>query len=347
MKVSCIIPVYNVSRHLRKCVDSVLNQTYSSFEVILVNDCSTDNSADICRQYRDAHPDKVIFIDKPRNEGVDKARFTGLEYVFTSNKWGGVTFIDSDDYIQKDAFRRLVAEMVRSDADVVQMNMNRVLGFIRRPHYSPVKSQVIGQPTLFDDYYISFFGVNSLNVCMYSKLYKIETIAKAKLKPTGFRMGEDLMFNMKLFPFFKRYSVIDYNGYNYRVGGLTSKYNPTLWDDLSRQYKLKRQIIDEYGYKKGIRTLNIELKNIFISAIAQRIQFLNENNEQIGLWIKEQLRDDMLWHDFPEMAITENDTIYKSISEVNIEHIISVASQKFKSTRKHRFVKNFLSLIIR
>ncbi len=89
MKVSCIIPVYNVSRHLRKCVDSVLNQTYSNFEVILVNDCSTDNSADICRQYRDAHPDKVIFIDKPRNEGVDKARFTGLEYVFTSNKWGG------------------------------------------------------------------------------------------------------------------------------------------------------------------------------------------------------------------------------------------------------------------
>ena len=67
MKISCIIPVYNVSRYLRKCVDSVLHQTYTDFEIILVNDCSTDNSAEICRQYQISYPNKVTFIDKPIN----------------------------------------------------------------------------------------------------------------------------------------------------------------------------------------------------------------------------------------------------------------------------------------
>lgn len=89
MKISCIIPVYNTSRYLKKCIDSVLNQTYDNFEIILINDKSTDNSADICREYAERYPQKVVFIDKHQNEGVDKARFNGIEYVLATNKLGG------------------------------------------------------------------------------------------------------------------------------------------------------------------------------------------------------------------------------------------------------------------
>lgn len=89
MKISCIIPVYNTSKYLKKCIDSILRQTYADFEIILVNDCSTDNSGEICRQYQDSYPDKISFLDKSINQGVDYARFTGLERVMQTNCGGG------------------------------------------------------------------------------------------------------------------------------------------------------------------------------------------------------------------------------------------------------------------
>jgi len=89
MKVCCIIPVYNVARYLQKCVNSALNQTYQNIEIILVNDASTDNSAIICENIQALYPFKVHFINKLKNEGVDKARFTGLEYVLNKYEVGG------------------------------------------------------------------------------------------------------------------------------------------------------------------------------------------------------------------------------------------------------------------
>lgn len=130
--------------------------------------------------------------------------------------------------------------MNRFECDVVEMRSKRVWGPIKFTGSPYIKAQIIEQPQLFDDYFISFFGVNNLSVSMNMKLYRVETIAKAELKPTGYRMGEDLMFNMKLFPHLKRYSIIDYYGYNYRVGGLTSHYNPFLWEDLKCQYYEKK-----------------------------------------------------------------------------------------------------------
>ena len=144
MKVYCIIPVYNVEKYLPKCIKSVLKQSYSNIEIILVNDASTDNSALICKQFQSNFPDKIHIIDKPNNEGVDKARFLGLDYIFSqppSN--GGVMFIDSDDYLEKDAVIHLVESMTRENSDVIQMKANRVLGFIKRPYFSPLPAQTI------------------------------------------------------------------------------------------------------------------------------------------------------------------------------------------------------------
>ncbi|WP_289698404.1 glycosyltransferase family 2 protein [Duncaniella muris] len=194
-KVSAIVPVYNASGYLGKCVDSILSQTYTDIEIVLVNDCSTDNSAEICQQYKFKFPDKILLIDKPRNEGVDKARFSGLTHVFGSNPEGMVTFVDSDDYIEPEAIERQVTEMIRTGADVVQMQSYRVMGMIRRKSKTFVTPQVIKQPELMEKYFISFFGVNILDVGMWAKLYKVKLIKSSGVAPTGFRMGEDLMFN--------------------------------------------------------------------------------------------------------------------------------------------------------
>ncbi len=347
MKISCIIPVYNVSRYLRKCVDSVLNQTYTDFEIILVNDCSTDNSAEICRQYQISYPNKVTFIDKPINEGVDKARFTGLYKVLAENRRGGVMFIDSDDYIERDSLRLLADEMIRTNSDVVQMRVTRFLGPIKRQYFSPIEPQTIEQPTLFDDYFRSFFGINILDVNMCSKLYRVETLAASGLQPTGFKMGEDLLFNMKLFPNLKKYSIIDYRGYNYRLGGLTSRYNPTLWEDLKRQYCIKRDFAHQYNYSKAYRPLNIELKNIFISSLCQRIIYLKESKDELSRWIINELNDSTLWADICEMSKKEKDVIYSYIANRDIDALIDEAQMKIHASRWRRRAKKILSLLFR
>ena len=100
--ISVVIPVYNVETTLRKCVDSVLAQTYDNTEVILVNDGSTDRSEDICRSYEQIDP-RVKVISK-ENGGLSSARNAGIdkscgEYIF---------FIDSDDWIDSDTLEVLL-----------------------------------------------------------------------------------------------------------------------------------------------------------------------------------------------------------------------------------------------
>ena len=95
-KISVIVPVYNVEPYLRRCVDSVLSQTYADFELILIDDGSTDRSGQLCDEYLKA--DRRVTVFHRENGGVSAARNTGIEYALESDSaW--ITFIDSDDYV--------------------------------------------------------------------------------------------------------------------------------------------------------------------------------------------------------------------------------------------------------
>lgn len=112
--ISVLIPIYNVERYLPRCLDSVLAQTFSDFEVICVNDKSPDNSLDILKEY--AQKDvRIRIIDKPRNEGSMMARHTG----YTNAKGRYLFFLDGDDSLPANAFETLYRKSVESDADIV------------------------------------------------------------------------------------------------------------------------------------------------------------------------------------------------------------------------------------
>jgi glycosyltransferase involved in cell wall biosynthesis len=111
--ISVIIPVYNVEKYLRECVDSVLSQTYKSYEIILVDDGSTDGSGEICDEYIDGHS-QVKVIHKA-NGGLSDARNTGLK----NAKGEYVYFLDSDDYIVPDAFQKLINISIKEQSDFV------------------------------------------------------------------------------------------------------------------------------------------------------------------------------------------------------------------------------------
>lgn len=111
--ISVIIPVYNVEEYLHKCIDSVLCQTYKNFEIILVDDGSTDSSGQICDEYVDK--DERISAIHQKNSGPSKTRNTGLENA--TGKY--IYFLDSDDYIESNALELLINTAESTDSDLV------------------------------------------------------------------------------------------------------------------------------------------------------------------------------------------------------------------------------------
>lgn len=111
-EISIIVPIYNVERYLHKCVDSILNQTFSDIEIILVDDGSVDNSGAICDEY-ELQDSRVRVIHK-ENGGLSSARNTGLD--IARGKYIG--FVDSDDYIANDMYEVLYRQLIEHQADL-------------------------------------------------------------------------------------------------------------------------------------------------------------------------------------------------------------------------------------
>lgn len=343
MKISCIIPVYNARKYLRKAIDSVLNQTYQNFDIILVNDGSSDSSEQVCRYYQEIYPQKVILLNHSVNRGVDAARFTGLEYAMRTNPSGALTFIDADDTLSKEALERLTNEMKATGADMVEMRMNRIFGPVKRRLPTNVAGGIIRHPQLFDKYSISFFGVNLLSVNMCGKLYNAGLIARARPEPSGFHMGEDLIFNLHIFPHINSYSIIDYAGYNYRVGGITSKYNPYLWSDIKAQYFIKKEELKRYNNNSAPYFLAAELKNVFISHITQCL-LRRDKKKHLRKWISTELTDETLWNDIHEFATVCDNAGFKAIVNRDVDALMSLARPKLRDIIIKTFVNSCLKL---
>ena len=117
--VTVIVPVYNVENYLRKCVDSIVHQTYSKLEIILIDDGSTDHSGVLCDELS-LTDSRVRVIHKP-NGGLSDARNAGIDAA--SGDW--LSFIDSDDYITEDTIETLLDAAVSGKAEIAVCNMKR------------------------------------------------------------------------------------------------------------------------------------------------------------------------------------------------------------------------------
>ena len=113
---SIIVPVYNVQQYLVQCLDSLLAQTYQNFEIIIVDDKSTDSSLTIAREYANNCPDQIRLLEHSVNKGLGGARNTGIEAAAGQY----LLFVDSDDFLIPDALEKLSAFLYREDADVVE-----------------------------------------------------------------------------------------------------------------------------------------------------------------------------------------------------------------------------------
>ena len=112
--ISVVVPIYNAEKYLARCIDSIIEQTYENLEIILVDDASTDKSAEIIQEYSEKDS-RIVAIKHEKNQGVFQARITGADAAH--GKY--LTFIDNDDYISVDWFRLLMKKAEESNSDIV------------------------------------------------------------------------------------------------------------------------------------------------------------------------------------------------------------------------------------
>lgn len=113
-KVSIIIPVYNTEQYIGECIESILKQTLTDFELILVDDCSTDNSLTILKSYANNDP-RITLVESSVNTGVGEARNKGIE--LATGEY--IAFVDSDDFVKEDMFEKLYTQAIKDQADLV------------------------------------------------------------------------------------------------------------------------------------------------------------------------------------------------------------------------------------
>ena len=201
--VSIVIPVYNVEKYIRECLDSVINQTYTNLQIILVDDGSTDNSGNVCDEY--AEKDNRITVIHQKNAGAGAAKNTGLDLVKGEN----LSIIDSDDYLELDMYETMINIMNSHNVDVVQCLFRSIFvdGQICSDNIEVGKksSSVYLKEYIYDWKYALF----------WNKLYKT-TLLKDIRFPVG-RKIDDEFFTYKVISNGNSVYVCDKIFYNYRM----------------------------------------------------------------------------------------------------------------------------------
>ena len=179
-KISVIVPVYNVENYLDKCLTSLLAQTFTDYEIILVNDGSTDSSPEICQRYATKYPDRVTSYTKP-NGGLSDARNYGMRYATGEY----LMFLDSDDYVEPDTLKNMYALSENGTKKIVECNFfwdyQKETREDLAPEYHSLKDYMVRE-----------------RVVAWNKLYLREWLLKTKvLFPVG-KLYEDQDFFFKL-----------------------------------------------------------------------------------------------------------------------------------------------------
>lgn len=249
--ISIIIPVYNAEKYINECVASVINQNYSDFECILVDDGSTDGSAELC--YKWAKRDKRIKIIHQNNSGVSIARNKGIEHATGEY----IVFIDSDDYVNISYLSDMICE-TNDNIDLV------ISGYRPFPQIKDNNITFLYQSNIIEltEKHIHHFVEINKKSLLYgpcAKLYKSSIIKNNHIIfDPNLSLGEDLHFNYAYLKYCKFLYTVSKANYNYRVNisnSLSKKIRENLFEIC---YKEWNTLKDFYISKKMWNTTSQE-----------------------------------------------------------------------------------------
>ncbi len=219
--ISVIIPVYNVRKYLQKCVDSVVNQTYTDLQIILIDDGSTDGSGELCDKI--AKDDSRILVVHKKNGGLSSARNCGLEHATGDY----ITFLDSDDFVSSTAYEDLLY-CIRNREDVIASNL-----YVRVNDDGEILGDNVSDELLKEnntEEYLRDILLHKGDISVCTKLFPRKLLIDKKFKMDV--LNEDLLFMVDLILGVKKIVFTGKIGYFYlsRQGSISSRYGKAIID---------------------------------------------------------------------------------------------------------------------
>lgn len=245
LKISIIIPVYNIEKYLSRCIDSILAQEYKNLEIIAVDDGSKDTSGKILDEY--AVRDGRIKVIHKENGGVSTARLAGVKAA-TGDYIG---FVDGDDYIEPDMFKRLVGNAIKFNADI--SHCGYVMDFPNRCDYYYNTGRVVEQDTqkgLYDLLKCVFVEPGLVN-----KIYKksiVKSMVDSGVMDDTIKTNEDLLMNYYLFKRSEKSVFEDICPYHYIVRRGSAANSGVSVHKLLDPIKVRKAILDDLEKDDGV-----------------------------------------------------------------------------------------------
>lgn len=266
ISISVVVPVYNAAPYLRKCLDSVVNQTLKNIEIIFIDDGSTDGSSEICKEY--AAKDNRIIYYKKENEGLAAARQDGIERA--TGEYVG--FVDSDDWLELNMYERMYEEAVKENADIVFCNCY-LDEDKKNPYYlepgvydrKRIENEIIPRSLAA----LTPKGANNvIRWCNWLRIYKLSLIRDNNIAfGRGFRRSQDLQLTFETALHAQKYVSLNdeylYHNRSDNSNSLSRGYTKNYWP-------LMRPLIDKLyedveNYKKQDLTYNMHLCAFFFA----------------------------------------------------------------------------------
>ena len=288
-KISLIVAIYNTEPYLRRCLDSIIEQTYQQLEIILVNDGSTDSSGVICDEY--AKRDKRIKVIHKKNGGVSDARNIGI----SAATGGYIGYVDSDDFIEPNMYEKMLNALIEHDAQITICRFRRV---DNDTSIKILDEKSTGEVHIFSrDEALNIF-VSEDEKCLilpsvWSKLFAREIVDGQKFDLV--KSAEEIMYTTKALCRAKRVVYIDEFLYNYvveRDGSLMSQKNAINY--LDNDVPILKEQIEFLHSQRYSELANKAAYAFYRRLLFYYIDFKNEKQKEQAKRIIKMLKDE--WH---------------------------------------------------
>ena len=239
--ISIIVPIYNSKKYLKRCIESILKQTYKNLQLILINDGSMDNSLEICNYYKSID-DRIIVVDKI-NEGVSVARNTGISLA----EGDFIGFVDSDDYIEKNMYEVLINKMIMDKSDLCAMTSYSINSSLYKDVnlFNGIISNRLALKNLF---------LLSFPTSLWAYLYTKNALNNITLN-SNIHFFEDFEFNFKVLMQSNVVSLCDKKLYHYETNNESINSQSIndkritclkIYELISKEVELKVNFLSEY-----------------------------------------------------------------------------------------------------
>lgn len=262
--VSIIVPAYNAEKTIHNTIDSVLNQSYKEWELLIINDGSTDNTEKVCSNFKDIR----IKIINQTNQGLSAARNTGLR----NSKGDYICFVDSDDWISPEYISTLYSSLNKENSDIavcgIKMIKNASVDIIS------VKNNCSFENLFGNRDFLVLFETGLLNSSC-NKLYKKEIIVKESLLFRNLALVEDIEFNIHYFQYTQKISIVKDALYNYELNNsqLTLKASEEMFINYINIHDLLLKLVDT----KNILYINKFVYHQYFSIMLRFIAKVSKN----------------------------------------------------------------------